>query len=254
MGTPGGATGGTTLARMLETFGARPASAAPYGTLPYVDGLLHSFSDAFAARYADMGGETSAPLAEPIGTSTTHLTAADGDGLIVSCTQTLLAAFGSRVTVPGTGILLNDGMYWFDPRPGQANSIGAAKRPLNNMTPLVAVGPGGWPRVGLGSSGGRRIVSANAQMLLATIDGGLTLDAALSAPRVDASGDQVLADVRLDPRLLEDLRERGWDVLAVEESPVPRHFASPTGVAAYADGRQAGAADRLMPAAALARE
>jgi gamma-glutamyltranspeptidase/glutathione hydrolase len=240
VGTPGGATGGTTLARMLELFAASPASAAPFGTLSYLDGLLRSFSDAFAARYVDLAGETAAPLPEPIGTSTTHLTAADADGLVVSCTQTLLAAFGSRVTVPGTRILLNDGMYWIDPRPGQANSIGPSKRPLNNMTPLVAVGPGGWPRLGLGSSGGRRIVSANAQMLLATIDG------------VDASGDQVLADLRLDPALLDALRDRGWDVLAVEESPYPRHFASPTGVAAYADGRRAAAADPFMPAAALA--
>ena len=172
--------------------------------------------------------------------------------MLVSCTQTLLSAFGSRVTVPETGILLNDGMYWFDPRPGQANSVGPGKRPLSNMAPLVALGPGGWPRLGLGSSGGRRIVSANVQLLQAFVDGHLSIDQALEFPRVDASGEQLLADHRFDARVLQTLSERGWNVLTVEESPYPRHFASPAGVAAYADGRRSGAADRLMPSGVAA--
>jgi gamma-glutamyltranspeptidase / glutathione hydrolase len=75
--------------------------------------------------------------------------------------------------------MLNNGMYWFDPRPGHANSAGPAKKPLANMAPLVATGPGGWPRLGLRSSGGRRILSANLQLVLATVDGGLPLAVAL---------------------------------------------------------------------------
>jgi gamma-glutamyltranspeptidase/glutathione hydrolase len=241
VGTPGGPTGGTTLAQMLRGFAADPASTTPFGSVDYADGLLRAFSAAFAARYLELGDP------EPLGTSTTHLAVADNDGMVVSCTQTLPTVFGSRVTVPGTGFLLNDGMYWFDPEPGRPNSAGPAKRPLCNMTPLVATGPGGWPRLAVGSSGGRRIVSANAQFVLGTVDGGLPLGEVLDAPRLDASGEHVLADVRVAPELLAGLRERGWTVLAVEESPYPKHFASPAGVLAHKDGTRQGAADKQMP-------
>jgi gamma-glutamyltranspeptidase/glutathione hydrolase len=120
------------------------------------------------------------------------------------------------------------------------------------MAPLVAIGPRGWPRLGLGSSGGRRIISANIQMLLAIVDGGLSLAEALSAPRVDASSPRILADNRLAADALEDLAARGLDVEAVDESPYPRHFGSPAGVAAYADGRRIGAADVFMPSGVVA--
>ena len=248
VGTPGGPTGGTTLARMLRLLG--PA-ASVHASADAVEALLRAAQTAFDERYSSLGGE-SAPMLEPLGTSTTHLAAVDADGTVVSCTQTLLSAFGSRVTVPATGILMNDGMYWFDPRPGQANSIDSGKRPLTNMAPLVALGPGGWPRLGVGSSGGRRIVSANVQLLQAFVDGGLPIDAALEFPRLDASGEQLLADARFDASVLATLGRRGWDVLTAEESPYPRHFASPAGVAAYADGRRTGAADRLMPSGVAA--
>ena len=248
VGTPGGPTGGTTLARIL---GLLAHDTSAHACADAVEALLRAAATAFEERYTALGDE-STPRLEAIGTSTTHLAAADADGTIVSCTQTLLSAFGSRVTVPGTGILLNDGMYWFDPRPDQPNSVGPGKRPLVNMAPLVAIGPGGWPRLGVGSSGGRRIVSANVQMLQAFVDADLPIQDALEFPRLDASGEQLLADARFDADVLAALGQRGWNVLTVEESPYPRHFASPAGVAAYADGRRSGGADRLMPSGVAA--
>ena len=69
--------------------------------------------------------------------STTHLSVMDRDGIAVSCTQTLLSLWGSRVTTPGTGVLLNNGMMWFDPEPGRPNSVAGGKTPLSNMAPVV---------------------------------------------------------------------------------------------------------------------
>ncbi|MBI1802413.1 MAG: gamma-glutamyltransferase [Chloroflexi bacterium] len=65
--------------------------------------------------------------------NTTHLTAADGEGNVVAMTQTIHEAFGSKVTVPGTGMILNNTMYLFDPHPGHANSIAPGKRMLSSI-------------------------------------------------------------------------------------------------------------------------
>ena len=75
----------------------------------------------------------------PDASSTTHLCVVDGTGTAVSLTQTLLSWFGSRMLVPGTGVVLNNGMMWFDPVPGRANSIGPGRRPLSNMTPAIVL-------------------------------------------------------------------------------------------------------------------
>ena len=62
-------------------------------------------------------GERTAP------TCTTHLSVVDRDGNMVTLTQTLLSLFGARIVLPGSGILMNNGMNWFDPAPGGPNSI-----------------------------------------------------------------------------------------------------------------------------------
>src|SRR5205814_6496841 len=93
--------------------------------------------------------------------STTHLSVMDRDGMAVSCTQTLLSLWGSRVTTPGTGVLLNNGMMWFDPEPGRPNSVAGGKTALSNMAPLI-LSRHGRPWVSLGASGGRRIMNCNA--------------------------------------------------------------------------------------------
>ena len=125
------------------------------------------------------------------GGSTTHLSVIDKDGIAVSLTQTLLSLWGSRVTVPGTGILLNNGMMWFDPEPGRPNSVAGGKRPLSNMAPAVVL-KDGRAVAALGASGGRRIMNCVAQIAMNLIDHGMTMQPAVERP----------ADRRLDPRPL----------------------------------------------------
>ena len=69
--------------------------------------------------------------------NTTHFNVADSEGNIVSMTQTINNAFGSKVAVEGTGMMLNNCMLLFDPHPGNANSIQPYKRSLSSMTPTI---------------------------------------------------------------------------------------------------------------------
>src|SRR5262249_56545930 len=85
---------------------------------------------------------------------TSHVAAADADGNLVAWTQTHGGGFGSGVMVKGTGVVLGHGMCRFEPRPGWANSVAPGKRPLHNMSPLIAV-KDGKAVLALGATGGR---------------------------------------------------------------------------------------------------
>ena len=165
----------------------------------------------------------------PADGSTTHLCVIDRERNMVSLTQTLLSGFGSRVTIPGTGVLMNNGMMWFDPEPGRSNSVRGGVRPLANMAPALLLRQG-RPFAAVGASGGRRIIGAVAQIALNLVAHDMGMQAAISAPRIDISTAQLLADSRIPAATLEGLRRAGYDTLAVEETFTPRQFASPVGI------------------------
>jgi len=121
------------------------------------------------------------------GVNTTHCTVIDDEGTIVASTQTLQAGFGSRVTTPGTGMLLNNHMSLMDPTPGGVNSIEPGKRILSSMSPTIIL-KDGKPFMALGTPGGKRIFGAVAQGILNVIDHGMTLQEAFEAPRVWTEG------------------------------------------------------------------
>ena len=168
---------------------------------------------------------------------------------MVSLTQTLLSVFGSRVVSPSTGILLNNGIMWFDPRPGRPNAIAPGKRPLSNMCPLVAMKDGA-PWLALGASGGRRILPAVLQISSMLADGGLDLESAFNTPRIDVSGGPTVdADRRLGPEVLAQLRAR-FPVQEVERVVLPNLFACPTAVLRDPDtGEATGMTDPVQPVA-----
>jgi len=148
-----------------------------------------------ASRYppGQFGEETPEPLGAPLAESanTTHATAADSDGNVVSMTQTLNHGFGSGVVIPGAepgaGMLLNNTMTLFDPdpRPGfeRANAIAPRKRQLSSMSPTIVL-KNGKPFMALGTPGGTRIYATVLQGIINVIDHGMSIQQAVEAPRI----------------------------------------------------------------------
>lgn len=174
--------------------------------------------------------------------STTHLSVIDGEGNAVSLTQTLLALFGSRVTVPETGVLMNNGMMWFDPEPGHPNSIAGEKRPLANMAPTLVARDGAIV-ASLGASGGRKIMNCNAQLVMNIVDSGMNAQNAISAPRIDCSTSTVLASQRITASVRESLEAKGYDISTRHEGLLTSDFSSPVAVTRTANGTLEGGTD-----------
>lgn len=222
---PAGLTAGPTLADALARtegrLGPAPDAAA---FLVYAEAL----GTAYATRLETMGeGKAAAEC-------TTHLSVIDRDGNMVALTQTLLSLFGSKVVLPETGVLMNNGINWFDPRPGLPNSIGPGKRPLSNMLPVIGL-DGEKPWLAIGASGGRRILPAVMQLVSFQADFGLSLAQAFARPRIDASvAGQVAVDPLMEPAIKKALAARAAGKIAVVErrrDPYPLAYACPVAVA-----------------------
>ena len=189
-----GLTGGPTLAVALAQLSREPAPAPGLpGPTSYL-ATARALHAAFQARLQGMGDHES-PSAPGC---TTHFSVVDRHGNLCSVTQTLLSMFGSRVVSPSTGLLLNNGVMWFDPEPGKPNSLGPDKRCLANYCPVVGQTADGR-HFAVGASGGRKILSAVLQLSLFMMDHGMSLEEAFHQPRIDLSGDQgeVLADAQM---------------------------------------------------------
>lgn len=130
--------------------------------------------------------------AEPI--ETTHYTVVDKDGTVVTNTYTINDLYGSRVTIKGTGVLMNDEMDDFAARPGRANMFGLVqgernkvepgKRPLSSMTPTIVLRKDGSLWFAVGARGGPRIISAVMQTVINVIDHDMDIQEAIDAPRI----------------------------------------------------------------------
>src|SRR6267378_1168531 len=160
---------------------------------------------------------------------TTHLNVVDADRNVVALTSTLGELFGSGVVAKGTGILLNNGMTWFDPEPAHVNSIQPRKRILWAPTPTIVLRDG-RPFLGIGAPGGRRIISALVQSLVNVLDFGLGVQAAVTTPRIHCEGPLTEVDGRCAPETVAELARRGHRVKLVEENSSSFRFARPGGI------------------------
>ncbi len=151
---------------------------------------------------------------------TTHLTAADAEGNWVAITATINTSFGSKVVIPGTGVVLNNEMDDFSIAPGVPNAFGLVgteanapapgKRPLSSMSPTIVL-KGGRPVVTCGAAGGPRIISATAQILLRHLACGAPIEQAIAAPRVHHQWrpDQLLVEPAVGAAVIEQLQAMG---------------------------------------------
>lgn len=140
--------------------------------------------------------------------NTTHLAAADRDGNVITATHTIHSAFGSKATVPGTGMLLNNTMNIFDPHPGMANSIAPGKRVTSSMSPII-VERNGKPVFCVGLVGGMRIFPSALQAIVNFIDHGMSPQEAVEAPRIWTLGDVVEVEPGFSEGVLAELTRRG---------------------------------------------
>jgi len=182
------------------------------------------------------------------GDCTTHISVVDRHRNMVALTHTAVSLWGSMVVVPGTGILLNNGMIWFNPEAGRPNSVAPGKRALVNMVPVLGFKKG-EPYLTLGAPGGRRIVSAIPQVIATLVDSGCDLQEAIEAPRLHAESAEVLVDARVGEKSLAALGRLGQRVAPREETYATLNFAKPVGVRVGRRGLEAGL-DALRPAAA----
>ena len=262
-----GATGGTTALEILNIMEQFPASACGFDTAAGLhvrgEAVRHAFADRFrsigdpqvvgdgfqvlaskdyakeAARDIRRGGMKPAGRTRPSNDCTTHISVVDKSRNMVALTHTAVSLWGARVVVPGTGILLNNGMIWFDPEPGKPNSVAPGKRGMVNMVPVLGFKKG-KPYLALGAPGGRKIIGAIPQVLANLVDAKSSLQAAIDAPRLHHEGSGLEVDDRVGEKNLDALRKRGHKVVPKTETYASLNFARPVGVRITPKGLEAG--------------
>jgi gamma-glutamyltranspeptidase/glutathione hydrolase len=161
------------------------------------------------------------------GTETTHFNVVDSEGNAVAVTYTINNGYGSGVTVPGLGFLLNDEMDDFAAKPGtenlfhliqgESNAIQPGKRPVSSMTPTIVL-RGGKFFLMLGAPGGSRIINGVLQVLLNVVDFHMNVQDAVDWPRFHHQWmpDVLYVERGISPDTIAILRGMGHKVSLLE--------------------------------------
>lgn len=221
--TAGEVSGGVRLLEMLGHVEANLTPGDGVGAdtwIAYARGL----DAAFATHRAKVG-------LDQAGGCTSHMSAVDAEGNMVALTYTLLNRFGSGVVLPSTGMLMNNAVAYFDPRPGNPVSMAGGKRiNSSNMCPTIATGHG-EALFAVGASGANHIVPCTAQITALLLDYGMSLEEAFHTPRIDASGrGSVRADPRMGEAALAELR-KVFTLEIAQQLVFPKLYSCPSGVA-----------------------
>ena len=261
VGFPPPSSGGIHVAQVLQALSAFDLGTMGAGTVDFAhvtgEALKRAFADraywlgdsdqvrvprgltdtAYARAWArDMRLDAVVPVAghgtppgawtDHFGRHTTHLSAADAEGNWVALTATINTTFGSKVVVPGTGIVLNNEMDDFSAQPGrtnffglvgaEANAVAPRKRPLSSMSPTVVL-RNGEPILAVGAAGGPTIISQTLLSILGVVDFGFGPAEALARPRLHHQWlpDELVVEQSWDGAVVESLRRRGHKVRTV---------------------------------------
>jgi gamma-glutamyltranspeptidase / glutathione hydrolase len=169
-----------------------------FAQMPTAQMLTKEYAKQRFASFDPAHASTSAAVAPGLGPwkesyQTTQYSIVDEQGNAVAVTYTLNGFFGSGVTIPGTGVVMNNEMDDFTAKPGEpnmfgilqspANGIEPGKRPLSSMTPTIVARDGKFFMV-TGAPGGPTIISTVLQNIINVIDFKMDAQAAADAPRV----------------------------------------------------------------------
>ncbi len=154
------------------------------------------------------------------GKHTTHFSVADAEGNWVACTATVNTTFGSKVVIPGTGVVMNNEMDDFSTQPGvanffgligaEANAVAPGKRPLSSMSPTIVL-KGNRPILALGAAGGPTIISQVLLALVNILDLGMPPEVAIAQPRIHHqwSPDELSVEKSMPAELQTALEQHG---------------------------------------------
>lgn len=247
VGVPPPSSGGVTMAMIAHVLSGLDVKALGWHSAAHVHVVAEAMRRAFAARNAKLGDpdfvhnpmdellserwaaeqratirmDRATPTAELFphvaagaagGPHTTELAVVDAAGDAVALTTTVNAWYGSGVTVPGLGFVLNDEMDDFATVPGTANMFGLVqgepnaiapgKRMLSSMSPTIVLDGAGAVQLVLGAAGGSMIITTVFEELSNAVDFGMSAADAVRAPRFHH---QDLPDLLLlEPHALAD--------------------------------------------------
>jgi len=157
---------------------------------------------------------------------TTHIAAADANGTWVAITATVNTTFGSKVIVPGTGVVMNNEMDDFSIQPGvpnafgligaEANAVAPGKRPLSSMSPTIVLRDG-QPILTIGAAGGPTIINQVLLGVIRRLDLEQDLETALGSPRFHHQWrpDQLKIEKGFSEAVFEGLKRRGHELVIV---------------------------------------
>ena len=154
---------------------------------------------------------------------TTHFSCSDNEGNWVAITATINTSFGSKVIIPGTGVIMNNEMDDFSISPGtpnafglignEANAVAPGKRPLSSMSPTIVL-KGHKPILSVGAAGGPTIISQTLLTLIHTLDHNLSIREALMKPRFHHQWqpNQIRIESTAGQRIIDSLKQMGHQI------------------------------------------
>jgi gamma-glutamyltranspeptidase/glutathione hydrolase len=194
-----------------------------FGEIPLDKLLDRERARSLAAQVAPTAAaEQSRSVGRSVDGDTIFLCAADRDGNVVSLIQSLYAAFGSGVHVPGTGVTLHNRGFGFNLVSGHPNALAPGKRPMHTLMPGMAL-RGGQPWLAFGTRGADGQPQTGLQVLSGLLDFGLDLQTAVEAPRWahGAPGGRfpasaLVLESRIAADVAGDLSARGHEVMLAD--------------------------------------